>query len=101
MLLPYAVDQVALQNAATGYHADNPHHFDMAWISLTLAAHALLAGLFVRTRALAVGFAAAMVALGSAGLALGESTTWCLSVLACGVLAAAAWAAGRRQTARN
>ena len=39
VLLPYAVDQLALQNAATtGLHAENPHYFDMAWISVTLAA---------------------------------------------------------------
>ena len=32
VLMPYAVDQLALQNAATtGYHSHNPHLFDMAW----------------------------------------------------------------------
>ena len=97
VLLPYAVDQVALQNAATGYHADNPHYFDMAWISIVLAAHAMLAALLPAARVLALGFAAATVWTGSAGLALGEATVWSGSVLACGVLAGAAWAAGRRR----
>ena len=101
VLLPYAVDQIALQNAATGYHAENPHHFDMAWISVALAAHALLAALLPAARVLAAGFAAAMVVLGSAGLALGESTPWSLSVLVCGVLAAAAAVVVRRRAPRN
>ena len=101
VLLPYAVDQVALQNAATGYHADNPHYFDMAWISITLVVHALLAALFVQARALAAVFAGAMVVLGSAGLALGEGTAWSLSVLACGAGAAAASAVVRLRTVRN
>ena len=102
LLLPYAVDQLALQNAATsGYHSENPHYFDMAWISFTLAAHALVAGLLRAGRVLAVGFALAMVVLGSAGLALDESTAWSLSVLSCGILAAAASVVVRRQAVRN
>lgn len=102
VLLPYAVDQIALQNASTtGYHSNNPHHFDMAWISIVLAAYALLAGLLPAVRVLATGFAVAMVWLGTAGLALGESTAWSLSVLACGVLAAGASVVGRRRTTRN
>jgi hypothetical protein len=101
-LLPYAVDQLALQNAATtGYHSENPHFFDMAWISIVLAGYAVLSGLMAATRVLAVGFAGAMVWLGSAGLALGESTTWSASVLACGVLAAAASVVVRRRASRN
>ena len=68
----------------------------MAWISVILAAYALLAGLLPAARVLAVGFAAAMLWMGSAGLALGESVSWSLSVLGCGVLAGAAWAVGRR-----
>ena len=102
VLLPYAVDQVALQNAATtGFHAENPHYFDMAWIAVVLAAHALLAGILPAARVLAVGFAGAMVALGSAGLALGESTSWSGAALACGVLAAAASVVVRRRTPQN
>lgn len=102
VLLPYAVDQLALQNAATaGYHAENPHYFDMAWISIILAAYALLAGLLPAARVLAVGFAAAMTWMGSAGLALGESVSWSLSVLVCGVLAGAAWGIGRRRAGGN
>ena len=102
VLLPYAVDQVALQNASTtGDHATNPHHFDMAWIAVVLAAYALLAGLLPAARVLAAGIAAAMVVLGSAGLALGESTPWALSVLVCGVFAAAASVVVRRRAPRN
>jgi hypothetical protein len=102
VLLPYAVDQIALQNASTtGYHAENPHHFDMAWIAIVLAAHALLAALLPAARVLAIGFAVAMVWLGSAGLALGESTPWSLSVLVGGVLAAGASAVVRRRVPRN
>lgn len=102
VLLPYAVDQLALQNAATtGLHAENPHFFDMAWISVTLAAYALLAGLLPAARVLTVGFAAAMLWMGSAGLALGESVSWSLSVLVCGVVAGAAWAVGRRRAGGN
>ena len=33
---PYVLDQIALQNAATGHHAQNPHYFDMAWLVTTL-----------------------------------------------------------------
>ena len=102
VLLPYAVDQIALQNAATtGFHSENPHYFDMAWIAVVLAAYALLAALLPAARVLAVGFAGAMVVLGSAGLALGESTSWSLSVLVCGVVAAAASAVVRRRAARK
>ena len=101
VLLPYAVDQIALQNESTsGYHADNPHHFDMAWITVTLAGHALLAGLLPAARVLAGGVAVAMLVLGSAGLALDESTPWSLSVLACGVLAAGASVVVRRRAPR-
>ncbi len=102
VLLPYAVDQVALQNASTtGDHATNPHHFDMAWIAVVLAAYALLAGLLPAVRALATGFAGAMVVLGSAGLALGEGTAWSVSVLVCGVLAAGASVVVRRRARQN
>lgn len=97
VLLPYAIDQLALQDAATGYHAENPHYFDMAWISIVLALYAVLAALLPAARVLALGFAAAMVWTGSAGLALGEGVAWSASVLACGVLAGTAWAADRRR----
>ncbi|MCF6379365.1 hypothetical protein L2K70_17275 [Nocardioides KLBMP 9356] len=102
VLLPYAVDQIGLQNAATtGFHSENPHYFDMAWIAVVLAAYALLAGLLPAARVLATGFVVAMVWLGSAGLALGESTAWSLSFLVVGVLTAAASVVVRRQTPRN
>jgi hypothetical protein len=102
VLLPYAVDQIALQNAATtGFHSQNPHYFDMAWIAVVLAAYAMLAALLPAARVLAAGFAGAMVVLGSAGLALDESTPWSVSVLMCGVVVAVASAVVRRRAARN
>ena len=73
-LLPYAADQLSLQNAATGYHSHNPHFFDMAWISVVLVAQALLAALLPAARSLALPVGVATVALGTAGLAFGEAT---------------------------
>jgi len=37
----------------------------------------------------------------AADLALGESVSWSLSVLVCGVVAGAAWAVGRRRAGGN
>ena len=39
---PYVLDQIALQNAATGLHAQNPHYFDMAWMVTTLVVVGIL-----------------------------------------------------------
>ena len=97
LLLPYAVDQLALQNAATGHHAQNPHYFDQAWISLTLSMLALLAALVPAVRALARWFAAAMVVLGGAGLALESSTSFFAAVLGLGVAAGLADLVVRRR----
>lgn len=101
LLLPYAVDQIGLQNAATGHHAQNPHFFDMAWISVTLSCLALLAALKPALRALSGVFAASLVALGAAGLAFGESGSWSLAVLVLGLVAAVAPQLVRRRSARN
>ncbi len=80
---PYALDQIGLQNAATGYHAANPHHFDMAWTVLVLVALAAAAALLPAARALVAGTAVASVVVGLAGLAFTPDTTW--SVLALGL----------------
>ena len=100
LLLPYAVDQEALQNAATGHHAQNPHFFDMAWIAVTMSCLAFLAALKPTLRVLAGWFAASMVALGAAGIAFGESLTWSGAVLVLGLVATAARFV-RRQSIRN
>ena len=98
LLLPYAVDQLALQNAATGYHAQNPHYFDMAWISLTLTSLAFLAALKPALRVLAGWFGAGLVVLGAAGIAFGESLTWSVAVLSLGLVSTALGFVRRRST---
>ena len=101
LLLPYAVDQLSLQNAATGHHAQNPHFFDMAWISVTLTCIGFLAALKPALRALAGWFAAGLVVLGVAGITFGESLTWSAAVLVLGLVAAVTPRIARRQSARN
>ena len=101
LLLPYAVDQIGLQNAATGHHAHNPHFFDMAWIAVTLSCIAFLAALKPALRVLAGWFAASLVALGAAGIAFGESLTWSGAVLALGLVAGVAPRILRRRSAGN
>ena len=50
-LTPYAIDQIALQNAATsGYHSQNPHLFDMAWMVGVLMVLALVGALVREAR---------------------------------------------------
>ena len=51
---PYALDQLALQNAATGHHAQNPHYFDMAWLVVTFVVMLLAAAMRPDLRRLAV-----------------------------------------------
>ena len=93
---PYILDQLTLQNAATGLHAENPHFFDMAWLSSTLVVLALLAATLPAARRLALVTAGASVVIGVAGLAGGDGTTWSLLALALG--AATAVAAGLRES---
>ena len=100
LLLPYAVDQVAAQNAVTGgLHLHNPHFFDKAWIAVTMTAFAVLAALLPAARGLGHGFALAMVVLGGAGLALDEGVAWSGAVLSVGLAAGVATAVARRRTA--
>ena len=93
---PYAIDQIGLQNAATGYHAKNPHFFDMAWMTFTLAAIALLASVLPAARGLVLWLALGALATGTAGVAFGESTTWSLLVLCLGLAAGGAAAVRHR-----
>ena len=37
--------EIALQNAATGHHAQNPHFFDMAWLVTALVVTTAGAGI--------------------------------------------------------
>lgn len=102
LLLPYAVGQLAAQNAVTsGLHLDNPHFFDQAWISVTMSALAVLAALLPTARVLGHAFAVSMVVLGGSGLALGESASWSGAVLAAGLAGGVATAVARRRTSRN
>ena len=87
---PYALDQIALQNAATsGYHAQNPHLFDMAWLVTAVMALALLAAVLPAARSLVGWVAGSCLGIGLAGLAFGEGTAWSLVGLALGGVATA------------
>jgi hypothetical protein len=96
--LPYAIDQVALQNAATGYHALNPHFFDLAWMVVTLTVLGGLSALLPAARSLMWWVAGSTLVLGVAGLVFGEPTTWSLLALGLGVLAGGAAALRTRAT---
>ena len=87
VLLPYAVDQLALQVAATsGYHGENPHFFDMAWVTAVLAVLALLGAGIREARGLLRWVGGACSVIGGAGLVLGETVVWSASVLVLGVV---------------
>lgn len=93
---PFAIGQLDLQNAATGYHAQNPHYWDMAWMTITITVVALLGALLPAARRLAVWLAFGGLVTGTAGLAFGESTSWSLLVLTVGLVAGVAAAARQR-----
>ena len=87
VLMPYAVEQLALQNAATsGYHSHNPHFFDMAWMVTTLTLLAVLGAVVREARSLFGWVAAACTVIGAAGLFTGEPSAWSAAVLALGVV---------------
>lgn len=98
---PYALDQLALQNAATGYHASNPHYFDMAWMVVVLVALAGAAALLPAARSLAFWTAGGSVVIGVAGLAFTSDSTWSSLALALGVGAGGLIAARSRLAARR
>jgi hypothetical protein len=84
---PYALDQLALQNAATGHHAQNPHYFDMAWLAVTLVVLLLAAALRPDLRRLATWGGAGLAVTGAAGLLLAQPATWSALTLAVGAAA--------------
>lgn len=89
---PYAIEQIALQNVATGYHASNPHYWDMAWVTMTLTVTALVAAALPAARRLVWWLVGGACVTGAAGLAFGEDVTWSLLVLGVGLASgAAAW----------
>ena len=73
---PYVLDQIALQNAATGHHAQNPHFFDMAWLVCVLAVVAVAAAAVPAVRRLGVLAGAGFAWTGSMGLLLDVDRTW-------------------------
>jgi len=96
VLMPYAVDQLALQNAVTsGLHAENPHLFDMAWTVTVLTVLALLGAVVREARSLFSWVGGACTVIGAAGLVTGESTVWSGAVLALGALSLLAPRLGR------
>jgi hypothetical protein len=101
LYVPYALDQIALQNGAVGFHADNPHFFDMAWTVLVLVALAVAAALLPGARALAVWTAGGSVVIGLAGLAYTSDTTWSALAVALGVTAGGLTVVRSRLAARR
>ncbi|TNM50261.1 hypothetical protein FHP29_00605 [Nocardioides albidus] len=87
VLVPYAIAQLRLQNATgTGYHAENPHYFDMAWIAGVLVVLGLCAALLPTARRLGGWLGAGCTFVGAAGLLLGEPSGWALAQVTVGVL---------------
>jgi hypothetical protein len=97
LFVPYAIDQIGLQNAATGYHAQNPHFFDMAWMVVTLVALAGISAVLPAVRTLMWWVAGSTVVVGAAGLAFGEPTGWSLLTLGLGLVASGAAALRTRR----
>lgn len=95
-LSTYAASQVTLQNHAVGYHARNPHFFDMAWLVLVLAVLGLAGAGLAGARRLLVWPAVGCVWIGAAGLAFGEAVTWSVVTLAAGVVVGGALLLRRR-----
>ena len=93
---PYALDQIGLQNDATGHHAINPHFFDMAWTALTLVVLVALAAMLPVVRRLALWGSGGMVWTGAIGVALGEDRPWTALALGLGAATAAATVATSR-----
>ncbi|GGB89970.1 hypothetical protein N798_03735 [Knoellia flava TL1] len=99
LLVPFAVDQLQLQLATTtGYHAENPHLFDMAWVAVVLTVLALAGAVVPTVRGLFVWVGGGCALIGGAGLLLGES--WVFSSAAL-VLGLAALVAPRLGLSRN
>jgi hypothetical protein len=102
VVAPYAVGQIALQHRATDLHADNPHFFDMAWLTLTLALVGVLGALLPRARRLQVYSGGGIALTGVAMLALGEGAARGALFSVAGLALALAWlATSRAETART
>ena len=87
VLVPFAVDQLQQQLVTTaGYHAENPHLFDMAWVTLVLTVLALVGAGIRQARSLLRWVGGACCVIGGAGLVLGEPVVWSASVLVLGVV---------------
>jgi len=82
---PYVLDQVALQNAATGHHAQNPHYFDMAWLVTTLVVVGILGAVVPAVRRLALVAGAGLVWTGAMGVLLAVDRPWTVALLVLGV----------------
>jgi hypothetical protein len=82
--MPYVLDQVALQNAATGHHAGNPHFFDMAWLALALVTLGVLGATVPALRLLGLVAGAGMAWTGTAGTVLGADRPWTVLALVVG-----------------
>ena len=97
VLTPYVIDQLAAQNAVTGgYHAENPHLFDMAWMSACLIALGIVGATLPAARHLVGWLGGGAFALGAAGLLFGQDAGWSSLVLAVGILAGLGCVLGRR-----
>ena len=82
---PYVLDQIALQNAATGLHAQNPHYFDMAWMVTTLVVVGILGAVLPAVRRLALVAGAGLVWTGAMGVLLATDRPWTVVLLGLGV----------------
>ncbi|MFC7496286.1 MULTISPECIES: hypothetical protein [unclassified Nocardioides] len=83
---PYAIDQIALQNAATGHHAQNPHYFDMAWMVATLVVVGLAGAILPAVRRLTLVAGGGLVWTGAMGVLLGVDRPWTPLMLGVGAL---------------
>jgi hypothetical protein len=81
---PYVLDQIALQNAATGHHAQNPHLFDMAWLVCILVVIAVAAAALPAVRRLGVLAGAGFAWTGTMGLLLDVDRSWSALVVVAG-----------------
>ena len=82
---PYVLDQIALQNAATGNHAHNPHLFDMAWMVSVLVVLGILAAALPAVRRLGLLAGAGFAWTGAMGLLLGADRPFTGLALGVGV----------------
>jgi hypothetical protein len=82
---PFVLDQIALQNSATGHHAQNPHYFDMAWLITTLVVIGILGAVLPAVRRLALVAGAGLVWTGAMGVLLAADRPWTVVLLVLGV----------------